>query len=292
MSNAADNTRGALIMILSMAGYAVNDACLKALGADLPLGQVLFLRGAITSGLIGAWILWRGLWHIRLSRRDWGRVGLRSLGEVTAAFFFVSALFNMPLANASAVLQALPLTVALAGALFLREPLGWRRLTAIMIGFLGVLLIIRPGPEGFNAYTLYALAAVAAITLRDLSTRRLSGTVPTMTVVFFASVGVTLLGLALAPDEHWVALTPTALLVLVSSSSSILAAYTLSVIVMRIGDIGVIAPFRYTGLLWALVLGFLVFDEWPSALTLVGAGIVVATGVFTFYRERALARQT
>ena len=284
------NTRAALLMTLSMGCYALNDTCMKALGADLPLGQLLFYRGVLTSALVGAWVAWRGLWRVRLDAVDWWRVALRTTGEVAAAFFFISALFHMPLANATAVLQALPLTVALGAAVFLGEPLGWRRMTAILLGFVGVLLIVRPGPEGFNAYTLFALAAVGAITLRDLATRRIAGTVPTMVVVLFASLGVMMLGAVLGPAETWLALRPVHVGLLALSAGFILLAYVLTVQVMRMGDAGATAPFRYTGLLWALVLGYLAFDEWPNALTMAGAGLVVATGVFTYYRERALAR--
>ncbi|PWR00929.1 EamA family transporter [Meridianimarinicoccus roseus] len=287
----ADNTRGAALMTLCMAGYALNDTCIKALADTMPLGQVLFLRGVLTSVLIGAWVGCHGLWRVHLSRRDWSRVALRTLGEVGAAYFFISALFHMPLANAVAVLQAIPLTVALAAALFLGEPLGWRRLSAILLGFVGVLLIIRPGPDGFNTYALYALMAVAAVTLRDLSTRRLDGSVPTMTVVLFASLGVTVLGAGLGGSEVWTPVTAQAATLLVASAAFITGAYVCSVMVMRVGDIGVIAPFRYTGLLWSMLLGLLAFGDFPGPVTLLGAGIVVAAGVFTFYRERALARR-
>lgn len=290
MTAPAANTRAALLMTLSMGCYALNDTCMKALGADLPLGQTLFLRGVLTSVLMGAWVVWRGLWPVRLDAVDWRRVVLRTVGEVTAAFFFISALFHMPLANATAVLQALPLTVALGAAVFLGEPLGWRRMTAILLGFVGVLLIVRPGPEGFNVYTLFALAAVAAITLRDLVTRRITGTVPTMVVVLFASLGVMMLGAVLGPTETWVALRPIHGVLLAVSAVFVLLAYVLTVQVMRMGDAGATAPFRYTGLLWALVLGYVAFGEWPTPVTMAGAGIVVATGVFTYYRERALVR--
>jgi S-adenosylmethionine uptake transporter len=287
---ATQNTRAALLMTLSMGCYALNDTCMKALGVDLPLGQLLFLRGVLTSILVGAWVAWRGQWRVRLIGADWRRVALRTTGEVGAAFFFISALFHMPLANATAILQALPLTVALAAAVFLGEPLGWRRISAILVGFVGVLLIVRPGPEGFNAYTLFALAAVGMITLRDLATRRIAGSVPTMVVVLFSSLGVMLLGAALGPFETWLPLRPAHVGLLVLSALFILLAYVLTVQVMRMGDAGATAPFRYTGLLWALLLGYFAFGEWPTVITLLGAVIVVATGVFTYYRECALAR--
>lgn len=290
MTAPAANARAALVMTLSMGCYALNDTCMKALGTDLPLGQLLFLRGVMTSVLVAGWVAWRGDWRLRLDAADWRRVSLRTVGEVGAAFFFISALFHMPLANATAVLQALPLTVALGAAVFLGEPLGWRRMVAILAGFAGVLLIVRPGPEGFNAYTLFALAAVGMITLRDLSTRRIAGSVPTMVVVLFSSLGVTGLGAVLGLFETWLALRPVHWGLLALSAGFILLAYVSTVLVMRMGDAGATAPFRYTGLLWALVLGYAVFGDWPTPVTLLGAGIVVSAGVFTYYRERRLAR--
>lgn len=285
------NTRAALLMTFAMGGYAANDAAMKMLGVDLPLGQLLFWRGMITSLLVGVVIVWRGLWRVRLDAGAWRRVGWRTAGEVGAQFFFISALINMPLANATAVLQALPLTVALAAALFLKEPLGWRRILAIVIGFLGVLLIVRPGPEGFNAYTISAIIGVGFITLRDVTTRVIPGTVPTMVVVLFASLGGMLLGLAMAPWENWLPMSGRHFGLLMISSLFVLLGYVLIVQVMRLGDAGVTGPFRYTSLLWALILGYVVFGEWPTPLTMLGAAIVVATGIFTFYRERALAGQ-
>ena len=289
MAPVKDNRRAATIMTLSMAGYALSDTCVKALGAQLPLGQTLFLRSVLMSVLIGGYVIWRGQWRVRLSGRDRGRVALRTAGEIIASFFFISALFNMPLANATAILQALPLSVTLGAALFFGEPIGWRRMLAILVGFVGVMLIVRPGAEGFNVYTLYALTAVAAITLRDLATRRLDGSVPTMMVVLASSVGVMGLGAVLGAGEVWVMPDAVGVGLLGLSALFIILAYATSVIVMQIGDIAAVSPFRYTGLLWATLLGYVVFAEFPTPLTLLGAGIVVASGVFTVYRTRRVA---
>lgn len=291
VDTARDNMRAAGLMILAMAAFTINDTFLKAVSAELPLSQALFLRGCLTSALIGAVVWQRGLFRVRLASSDRWRVGARGLAEAAAAFFFLTALFNMPIANATAVLQALPLTVTLAGALFMGEPLGWRRLTAILVGFVGVLLILRPGSEGFNIFALSAVAAVLAVTARDLLARTLTGSVPSLVAAFWSALPVTILGLLLSLTGGWVWPSLTASVQLTGSALFIFAAYILSVAVMRIGDIAFVAPFRYTGLLWALALGYLVFDEWPDAVTLVGAGIVVATGIYTFHRERQLGRR-
>jgi len=196
----------------------------------------------------------------------------------------------MPLANLSAILQALPLTVSLAAALVFGDALGWRRLSAITIGFVGVLLIVQPGSEGFNTWSLYGVMAVLFVTVRDLATRRLSADVPGMTVTFITAAAV-MAGAGLASlTEEWAPISAASGGLIVVAALFILGGYFFSVQTMRVGDVSYVAPFRYTGLIWALVLGWLVFDDWPDALTLVGAAIVVATGVFTLYRERKLSR--
>lgn len=278
-------------MMGAMAAFTLNDTMTKTTGGEVPLFQLLFLRGLISISLI--LVLWGrlGPMHVRLSRRDWKLVGIRSASEVAASFFFVTALFNMPLANLSAILQSLPLTVTLGAALFYREAVGWKRMSAILVGFMGVMLIVKPGTEGFNIWSIYALVAVFFVTVRDLSTRRLSGDVPSMTVTLAAVLSVTLfsgvaqLATPWAPvsGAHWTAIAAAAVFVLMG--------YYFSVQTMRIGEVSFIAPFRYTGLIWALILGWFVFGDWPLPSTLAGAGIVAATGLFTLYRERKLSRR-
>ncbi len=285
----AANLRGALFMMVSTAGYALNDTALKSIGDTLPLAQLLFLRGIVTCVLMLLAVRWIGAIRFDLPGREWGLILLRSLADLGATYFFVTALLNMPLANVTAILQALPLTVALAAALFLGEPLGWRRLMAIAIGFVGVMLIIRPGAEGFDAWSLWGLGAVGFITLRDLLARRLAPTTPSATVAFAASVVVVVAFGATTLFEPWVPVGPGNAGLIGLAAVFILGAYVASVATMRAGEIGFVAPFRYTGLVWALVLGLVIFGDWPDALTLTGACIVVGTGLFTLYRERKLA---
>lgn len=280
------NTRGALLMMGSMAAFTLNDTCVKATGGALPLPQLLTLRGAAASVLLYLLARRLGALKLRLAPRDWALVALRSAAEVGAAFLFLTALMHMSLANVTAILQVLPLTVTLGAALFFGETIGWRRLSAILAGFLGMLLIVRPGPEGFNLYSGYALGAVACVTLRDLATRRMSAQVPSMTVTLAASLAVLAVAAPLSLAEPWVPLDARLGLLILGSSGFILLGYLFSVMVMRVGEIAVVAPFRYTGLVWALALGWLVFGHWPDPLTLAGAGVVVLAGLFTLYRER------
>ena len=285
------NTLGALLMMAAMAAFTLNDTLLKLTDGAVPLAQLLFLRGIASTVLI--YVLARSLGALRfqVARRDWWLIAVRSAAEVGAAFSFVTALLNMPLANVTAILQALPLTVAVAAALVFREPLGWRRMSAILIGFMGMLLIVRPGSDGFSLWSAYALMAVLCVTVRDLATRRLSRDVPSMTVTLASSVAVTLCFGGASTVTEWAPITLPLAALIGGASVIIMAAYFFSVRAMRVGDIGFIAPFRYTGLIWALVLGWVVFEDWPSNLTLIGALIVVAMGLFTLYREQQLSKR-
>jgi drug/metabolite transporter (DMT)-like permease len=277
-------------MTASMASFTLNDAMLKTLSDEMSMFQAVFLRGIGSTVLLIALAAAMGLLRLRLSPRDRVMVAVRTVAEIGAAYFFITALFHMPLANANAIMQALPLAVTLAGAIFLREPVGWRRLSAILVGFVGVMLIVRPGAEGFSIYSVYALAAVLSVTVRDLSSRMVSAETPSMTVAIAASVGVLVFAGLGCLGETWQPVSTAGWGALLAASVFIVGGYLFSILTMRVGDIAFIAPFRYTSLLWALLLGLVVFGDWPDPLTLTGAAIVVATGIFTFHRERKLAR--
>jgi drug/metabolite transporter (DMT)-like permease len=282
--------RAAGYMMASMAGFTCNDAFMKSVAGALPLFQAVFLRGLIATLLIAGLAWSQGALRFRAGRRDRRLVGVRCVAEIGGTACFLTALFHMPIANASAILQSVPLAVTLGAALFLGEPVGWRRYVAIAIGFLGVLVIVRPGSEGFNAYALFAVAAIGFIVLRDLSTRRLTPDVPALGVVVVTSATLTLAALAAALATEWRPFDAGHLLRLAIAAVCILVGYLFGVMTMRIGEIGFVQPFRYTLLVWAILLGIVMFDEWPDLWMLVGSAIVVATGLFTFYRERALAR--
>ena len=284
------NTIGALLMMASMACFTLNDSLLKLIGGTVPLFQLIFLRGLLTTILILATKGRLGPMHLDIVRRDWGFIALRCIGEIGAAYFFLSALMNMPLGNVSAILQVVPLTITLASALFLREAVGWRRMLAILIGFCGVMMIVKPGAEGFNIWSVYALISVLCVTVRDLATRQLSKGVPSMTVTLVTAASIAIAAGIASLTSPWVPVSGDLALMIAGASVFVLGGYFFSIQVMRTGDVSFVAPFRYTGLIWALVLGWFVFGDWPGWMTLTGAFIVVSMGIFTLYRERRLQR--
>ena len=279
-------------MMASMAAFTLNDTLMKMMAGQVPLFQLLFLRGVLTTIAVTilAWRMRALVW--KLPREDIKFVAFRTVAEIGAAYFLLTALFNMPLANITAILQALPLTITLAAAVVFKTPVGWRRMSAILLGLFGVLLIIRPGAEGFNVYALYGLAAVAFVTIRDLCTRKLSGRTPSMFVTLMTSMAIMVFfGLA-SIGQPWVAMDLRDSVLTAGAAFFVIGGYLFSIMVMRVGDISFTAPFRYTALIWALGLGWVAFGEWPDAITLVGASVVVASGLFMLYREAQLSGKT
>lgn len=284
------NTAGALLMMASMASFVMNDTFLKITNGAIPLFQLIFIRGLLATILIFLLARWMGTLRLKISRRDKGLIALRGLAEIVTAYFFLTALFNMPLGNLNAIMQVVPLTVTLGSAVFYREAVGWRRMLAIVIGLGGVMLIVRPGVEGFNIWSLYAIAAVLGVTVRDLITRRLSKDVSGMSVTLGTTVAVMLAAGVASATQEWAPVSATSAACICGSAFFVLIGYFSSIQAMRTGEVSFIAPFRYTGLVGAMLIGYFIFDEVPRALTLLGAAIVMATGIFTFYRERKLSR--
>ena len=287
----SDNARGAVLMMAGMAAFTMSDSIMKLLATELPMFQTLLWRGLGVS-LVLSVLAWRkGAFRVVIARHDRWLVALRTLTDAASTWFFLQALYHTPIANLTAIMQALPLTVTLGGALFLGESVGWRRLIAIAVGFLGVLLIARPEAGGFTIYALYALICVMLVTARDLLTRRMTRSVPSLIIALANAAFVTLFGLVGATTETWTAPGGHAAFLLAGTALFIVAGYVLTVSAVRTGELGFVTPFRYTGLIWALALGLILFGEWPDPLTQLGAALVVATGLFTFYRERLSARR-
>jgi drug/metabolite transporter (DMT)-like permease len=284
------NIRGSLIMATAMAAFTVNDSITKAVSAEINFGQVMLVRGLFAIVLIAAFAF-----HQR-ALRPLGTVmtapvALRVVGEVGGTISFMAALTHLPLANTSAIFQALPLAITLGAALVFREPVGWRRWLAIAAGFIGVLVIVRPGISGFNQFSLFALVSVAFCALRDLSTKKIPAQIPSLFITLLMTVTVTSAGaLILFPLGGWTPPSVHALGMLALAAVLVLIGYQCMIVALRSGDISAVAPFRYSALLWAMLLGYLMFGDKPDAMMLLGASIIVSSGLYAFYRERIRAR--
>ena len=288
----SENLRGILLMCASMAAFTINDTFMKSVTQTLPLYQTIGLRGLIAVAGLTILALATGAHRFRPDRKDAGLILMRSLADVAATILFLEALLRMPLANLSAILQALPLAITLGAALVFGDRIGWRRMTAILVGLIGVLIIIRPGTEGFDRWALLGVASVACVVVRDLSVRPMQGQVPSALVALGAAVAVTAMGWIGTGLQGWHTPTGSEIVRILGAGLFLIVGYLTSVMAMRHGDIGIVAPFRYTSLLWAIGLGLIVFGDLPDGWTLFGATIVVAAGLFTLWRERRIRMQS
>lgn len=276
-------------MLAAMAAFVVNDAMMKLAATDLPTGQVIFLRGLLIVPVLAALMLASATpATLEMLRRP--GILARCVVEVAAAVLYLSALFHMPIAECTAILQFTPLALTAGAALFLGAPVGWRRWLATLVGLIGVLIIIRPGANAFNPYAALALLSVVFIAARDLITRRLGKDVPTIVIAFTSTAAVAVSSLGLLPFEIWQWPSSAAMFALLGASAALLGAQYWIILAMRTGDIAVVAPFRYSIILWAIVAGFLVWREVPDLATWIGIAVVTAAGLYTFLREHRLAR--
>lgn len=287
---ASDNLRGILLITAAMALFAIEDAFIKLAATGLPVGQIIFVLG-----LCGAPIF--GLMARAQGARIWTRgalhpaVMLRNLGEMLGTLGFVTALAALPLGQVQAVMQSMPLVITMGAALFLGERVGWRRWSAIAAGFIGVLIVIRPGFDGFHIDTLWMLLGAAGLSMRDLVARRIPADLTNMQVSAWGLWAVALLGagmMAVSGGVHIPNLGQSAYLLggVVFGT----AGYWAITSAARIGEVAVVAPFRYARLVFALIIGLVIFAEVPDAYTLIGAGIIVTSGLYAFARQRALQR--
>lgn len=286
-----DNTRGAMLMVLAMFLFAVEDMFIKQMAGAIPVGQIvaaLALGGALfflaTEWIRGSGPIFDRYWHPAV-------IG-RNLCDAFGTIGFVTAIALIPISTASAVLQATPLAVTIGAALFLGETVGWRRWTATLLGLGGVVLIIRPGLEGFDANVLFAVMGVVGLGARDLFTRKLPRDLSSSKVSIYAFVTLIPTGVAMFLVQGDPVVVPDTVNALRFAAATVIgiAAYYAIVMATRIGDVSMVSPFRYSRLVFAMIIGIVAFGERPDALTLLGAAIVVGSGLYSLLRERRLRR--
>lgn len=278
-------------MLVASAGFILNDSMVKYASQDLPIGQIVFMRGFFACLLIGT-CAWATGALARPKVLLHPAVILRASAETCATVFYLAALAHLPIANATAILQALPLIIVAASAVFLGEHVGWRRWGAVLAGFCGVLLIVRPGFVGFSVWSLSAIVGVTCMAVRDLATRAMPAEVKTFAAAFASVLTITcLVGPVMAPFETWIVPAPHILALLGGAAVFMLVGFVFIIIAVRSGDMVVVAPFRYSIVIWAILIGYLVWGDVPDGPTLAGIAILIVTGVYAFLRERALARR-
>ena len=278
-STRLENMHCIFYMVVAMAGFAIEDAIIKQLSNSMPIPQILIMIGV--GGLI-AFFLAASYRAIPLFsaeiRNPWFLI--RSLCELAAAISFVTAIVHGSLSISSAIIQATPLVVVVGGAFYLKQHVSSLKWGLVLIGFIGVLLVTQPGLEGFKPATLFAVAAVFFLAMRDIITRSISVSIPVITISFWAFFASLSAGIITIPFfESFQAPSLEDVLLLAASVCTASLAYCAVVLATRSGEISVIAPFRYTRLLFALGLSVVFFDENINNLMLFGSFLIAASGV-------------
>jgi drug/metabolite transporter (DMT)-like permease len=290
VSSLSNNQRGIVAICACMASYTINDVLVKQILRTYPVGEVIFVRGVMSTLLIGAVALAFGHWH-ELRGAMSRLLVARSACDGLSTAGFIAALAHLKLANLAAVLQIAPLLITALSVVLYRETVGWRRWLAIGIGFFGALLVIKPVPSAFNVWAIVGAGSALAAALREILTRRIGHGVPVLVVAFWGAVAITFFGLFFAVTENWLMFGAGDLLQLFVAAVFVGIAIFLLALGFRDVDLSVVAPFRYSYLLTSAVGGYLVFRELPDGLTVVGAALIVASGIYTLHREAAYRRE-
>lgn len=286
---ARDNRIGILWMVYAASVFILNDAIVKTVLARVPMAQMVVVRGVMAIALI-AFVAWRMGALVRLDQTFRGWVGLRAGCEGVATFLYLAALYHLPLANATAIHMSSPLFIAVLALVFLGEQVDRRRWLAIGVGFLGVLLVIQPSADGFNVYAWLCVVATLIYAGRDLMTRKIPVGVPSIVVTLAtASVVVAMAAVALV-YQGWTPMQWSDVGLLAIASVCLASAYHAVIASVRRGEVSVVAPFRYVGLLWAVVLGALVWGDVPNTLAWTGIGLLVGAGLYMIHQQRAPRR--
>jgi drug/metabolite transporter (DMT)-like permease len=266
---------------------AVNDVFTKLVLESLPVGELILLRGGTACLLIVLWMAWRGqLSLLRLHNRR--AMLLYALCMVASTHCFLNALALMPLGDASAITFAAPIFTTAMAALILKEQVGWRRWSAVAVGFFGVLVLLAPSGQGYPfAATLLPLAVAVFISVRDIASRRLSATDASVAILFYNTLAVTLSGLLSAPFEPaWLLPGSLDLLYIVVAAFTLCLAQYAVVEAFRLAEISLLMPSRYALLIFAALGGYLVWHDIPTWNVALGAGIICASGLFIWHREQ------
>jgi drug/metabolite transporter (DMT)-like permease len=283
------NQRGIVAIFGCMASYTVNDVLVKQILRDYPVGEVIFVRGLISTLLIGGFVL--ALGHARQLRAAMGRLmATRSVCDGLSTACFIAALAHMQLANVAAVLAIGPLLITALSVLFHSEAVGWRRWTAVAVGFFGALLIIKPVPWAFDVWAVVAAGSALFAALRELYNRKIDHSVPTVVIALWGAIGITLFGALFAFTEDWKVFEPGDLARLFVASVFVGIAIYLMALGFRNVDLSVVAPFRYSYLITSALGGYLVFSELPDGWSLAGTVLIVGSGLYALHREVARKR--
>ncbi len=291
MTPVPDNRRGILAMLAAMLMFVSSDTLVKLVSDDFPPAQVMAARGVFAAAFAFGLVMLSGE-GARLRGALAPRVLVRSSVEAVICFLFFTSLAKLPIAAITTIGQAAPIILTLMAVALVIEAVGWRRWTAILVGFAGVLLVVRPSPSGFDVYALIALASAVLVAARDLITRFIPTTIPSTVITFSTTVMVSLGGFVLGLTEDWQPILRPATFYLVASAFLVTFGSLGIIVAFRGTDVAVVGPFRYSVIVLAIVIGYVVFGEWPDGLAVAGTALIVGSGLYTLHREQVRRRES
>ncbi|MBI3505394.1 MAG: DMT family transporter [Proteobacteria bacterium] len=285
-----ENIRAAGLLTLSTVFFSVNDATMKYAAQELPMLQAMAIRGVMVTLGLGILAYMSGA-LLRWPKLADPVVVARSGFETVGSFAFMLSLPHIPLATAISLNMATPLSVLPLAAIFLGERFGWRRIAAIVAGFIGVMLILQPSTDGVDPWLLLSFSSSIFFAMRDVSTRRISADIPSLLIALAMAGIVTVATGIWSLIDGWAALDGRKLALLALAAVMVGFGYTLVVKAMRLGEVSFTGAFRYTALLWATIFGWAVWRETPNATAWAGIALILAAGLYALHRERVRARQ-
>lgn len=281
--------KGIVCMVAGGALITLSDAIMKLFAGRIPAGEILFIRNSFTLVVIAAVALKIGSMLLLRPKNIRGQA-MRAACLIASAFLFVAGIAHTPLANAIAITFTGPLIITALAVPMLGEQVGWRRWAAVAVGFIGVLVVIRPGSDAFTWGSVLILIGAATGAVRDIITRRLCATETSLSILLVSSAALALAGLATAPFG-WKPVSPSDVGLLAVSGVLVASAHYLMIEAFRLAEAAVVAPFKYTNVIWAVLFGYLIWDHVPDRWTFAGAAILVASGLYILERESRLRRR-
>jgi drug/metabolite transporter (DMT)-like permease len=284
------NIIGITAMCAAMALFVANDTLVKLAAKELPTHQILFVRGLLASALIGAAVIQQGLYR-NLAGTVNPLVLARCLVEVFVAYTFIAALAVLALADITAILLLSPLMITVIAAFVLKETVRWRRWSAVLVGFVGMLLVVKPGGSAFQSAAILALLSTTAVAIRDVITRRIPAEIPTLIIAASGIAIMTATGGLLSLASPWIPVSNQTLVYLAGAAIMVLLGNVAIIMAFRDVDISAVSPFRYTVIVWAVIAGIFVFGDMPTPTGWIGIALIVCSGLYTLYRENVTAKR-
>lgn len=283
-----------LTAIIAMVGstlfYLLGDTAVKLATSSVPITEIIAIRGTITAILVALAAAAAGVlryWRKMFTPHVFARGGF----DAATTLMFTNALANMRIADATAVINAAPIAGTLMAVVILKERVDAARWMAIIVGFAGVLLVLQPDASGFNVYGLLAVGAMITVAGREVVTRGIRPDVPSLIVTLWSALAVAIVGVVASfATDAWVPIEYSELGLLTLAALLLFGAYHYSVVALRLGEVSLVGPFRYTIIVWGLGVGFLVWGDVPGLAAISGMTLIAAAGFAVFRREMARSR--